>query len=622
MPEPLAQAKTNIFRRHAPEIALAVLALVTFGGRLGAMELWGKREQRAVAEALNTVDENNWLVATIQCRPRLEKPPLPRWTTAALMTVTGLRDEWIVRLPNALSALAMIGLVYGLGRRMAGRSAGLAAGLILLSTFFFVIESRQAGNDGPLAFFTTLALYAAFRRLHGGPASEPPGLPGDLLGSKGWSVACWAAMGLGFLSKGPIAAILPALAVVPYLLLSRRLKVGGLALLSVPGIVAFVLLALSWPVPVVLSDPRAAKIWWLEMGQKAGAAGITHHRQRSFLREWPWLTAPWTLLATWAVVAVPLVAWRSKTRPVAWFAWSWAVTNFAMFCLWSVAKPNYYVPCEPGVALLCGLAWVSLLQTARGATIGTSARARRFVQFHWLILIAVAAAAPVLVIMAVRSAPWMADKLAPEMARLILPAVCVCAAVLALGVATSVVAWRRRADSGVLAGMVGGMALAMVIGYASVVPRFNAAKSHRALAADLNHFLSRDVSTVMFFRELDEGLWFYLKDRALAPVPGSAPKYSKAADLQEAFANNTLVYDDAERNGIERQVLVDWLKGSEHQSPYVLIREKVYKAWKLDLDKLANDVYHEPDIDRPNPLVLLRVKTRAEIASAAKPERK
>ena len=182
MSEAIAPGEPRFFRRYAPEIALALMALVTFGARLGAMDLWGKREQRAVAEALNTVDENNWLVATIQSRPRLEKPPLPRWTTALLMTATGLRDEWVVRLPSALSAIAMIGLVYGLGRRMAGRQAGLAAGLILLSTFFFVIESRQAGNDGPLAFFTTLAVYAAFRRLHGGPADEPPGLPGDRLG--------------------------------------------------------------------------------------------------------------------------------------------------------------------------------------------------------------------------------------------------------------------------------------------------------------------------------------------------------------------------------------------------------------------------------------------------------
>jgi 4-amino-4-deoxy-L-arabinose transferase-like glycosyltransferase len=104
-------------RRRAPEAALALVAVAVFLGFLGSVDLWGKREQRASAEAIDTIDHGRWLVAEIQGRPRLEKPPLPRWTTAALMRLTGRRDEGIVRLPGALAALGMVGLVYGLGRR-------------------------------------------------------------------------------------------------------------------------------------------------------------------------------------------------------------------------------------------------------------------------------------------------------------------------------------------------------------------------------------------------------------------------------------------------------------------------------------------------------------------------
>src|SRR6185437_6640656 len=115
-------------RRFGMEIVLGVLASLVFVGCLGAVDLWGKREQRASAEALDTVDQNHWLVAQIQGRPRLEKPPLPRWTIATLITLTGRRDEWIIRLPSALAAIGTIGLVYGLGRRLGGRAVGLSAG--------------------------------------------------------------------------------------------------------------------------------------------------------------------------------------------------------------------------------------------------------------------------------------------------------------------------------------------------------------------------------------------------------------------------------------------------------------------------------------------------------------
>src|SRR4051812_33009824 len=215
-------------RRFGPEAVLAVLAGLVFLGFLGAIDLWGKREQRASAEAIDTIDHDHWLGAKIQGRPRLGKPPLPRWAIGTLMRLTGRRDEWMVRLPSALAALGMVGLVYGLGRRLGGRSVGLASGMALTSLVFFIVELRQAGNDGPLAFFTTLALYAAWRRVNGdgigvGLASSAVDVPA---GSRAWNFVLYGALGLGFLSKGPIVVVLAALTLVPYLALVGRLGSG------------------------------------------------------------------------------------------------------------------------------------------------------------------------------------------------------------------------------------------------------------------------------------------------------------------------------------------------------------------------------------------------------------
>ena len=56
-----------------------------------------------------------------------------------------------------------------------------------------------------------------------------------------------------------------------------------------------------------------------------------------------------------------------------------------MFCFWSVAKPNYYLPCLPGVALLCGIEWVRLTRWRVGAgSIGESRPAG--LQLHWVVL--------------------------------------------------------------------------------------------------------------------------------------------------------------------------------------------------------------------------------------------
>ena len=70
-------------------------------------------------------------------------------------------------------ALATAALTYELGRRMGGRRLALASAMALCTTGLFVSEFRQAGNDGPLGLFTTLALYAAWRRLHGERGATP-----------------------------------------------------------------------------------------------------------------------------------------------------------------------------------------------------------------------------------------------------------------------------------------------------------------------------------------------------------------------------------------------------------------------------------------------------------------
>lgn len=587
-----------------PERVLAVLAVVVFLGFLGGPDLWGKREQRSAAETIDTIDAQHWLVAEIQCRPRLEKPPLPRWTIASLMLLTGRQDEWIVRLPSALSALGMVWLTYLLGRRIAGRDVAFAAGLALCSSLFFIIEMRQAGNDGPLAFFTTLAIYAAWRRLHGNALDAPLGAPAEQRGDRRWLDLMYAAFGLGFLCKGPIVVLVTAIAVLPYLALNRRLRPGLRALWSFRGLGLFGLLALSWPVPVILADQNAVRVWLLEMGQKAGGAGVQHHQSREILAaEWFWLSAPWSVVATWAVVW-PIVRRGRGMAPSQWLPWCWAVLNLAMFCAWTVAKPNYFLPCLPAVALLVGLEWERLVALSRGLD-REAIRARVVLQLHWVLLFVVAMVAPVLV-----------GRFQPSY----LPWASLASASLAVGVVASAWIWRRGGSAAVLSPLVAGLAVCILVAYGVVAPRENASRSHRALASRLDAILPAETRTVMFFHELDEGLWFYLRDRHLEPVPRSTPKYNDGFDMLEEYRNGAKALDlqtwAQMRRDRQKQILVEWLGSRDRPSPYVLIRAKYYDIFAPDLAGMAEVVFRERDVKR-NDLVLLRAMDPPVVALPA-----
>jgi hypothetical protein len=282
-----------------------------------------------------------------------------------------------------------------------------------------------------------------------------------------------------------------------------------------------------------------------------------------------------------------------------------------MFCLWKVAKPNYYLPCLPGVALLTGIEWVRLTRAAR--EVGREAtQARRILQFHWVLLIVAALVAPVVV-----------GQIAPEfLGWSLVPAVA-----LAASVVLSAAAWRRGADALVLAPLVAAIAVGVGVVYGAIGPKLNARYSHRGLAERLERQLPADTRIVRFYRELDEGLWFYLHDRDIQPVPNSQPRYNRGADLLDDFARKTIIWDDNARIKADAQVLIDWLQSDDRTEEYVLIRTKAYdllsrpQFFGPELGGLVQPVLREANLNR-HEVVLLHAPTRHPVASGARRPRR
>lgn len=613
MSEGLMISTRSVCTRRWPEILVGLLACLVFLGSLGSIELWGKREQRAAAEALDTVENGHWLVAEIQGRPRLEKPPLPRWTAAALLAWTGRRDEWIIRLPGALAGLAIAGLVYSLGRAMGGRGLGLAAAMILCTTALFVSELRQAGNDGPLALFTTLALYAAWRRLHGARsrgersndvevAIEPPG-------DRKWSILFHAALGLGFLCKGPIILLLAGFTVVPSLAVRRRLRSGLRQLADPLGLVLFLALAASWPILVVLNDPEALGVWATEMGQKTGALAVGDEVRSGLALGLPLLSLPWAVLAVAGTVlpCVPNRQVRVRWKPEALaFVWWWSIGNLAMFSLWSVAKPNYFVPCLAGLALLAAMTWIRLCRVARNRAASVSRRwARGLLWLQFSVLLVCGAAAPAL------SRTCLSDPPAGWLA--------VISVLTLLSLAVGFWIWRRGGSVRAIVPFTGACALGVVIAYGPVARVDNPARGHRSLASRLERIVPSSATTIRFFHEIDEGLWFYMKGRRLAPVPGSQPQYSNAHDklgrpIQDKTPRKTSS-GPLVRTREQIQALQDWVRGPGRDEPYFLIRSDMYERLAPNLAGLVTPLFQESETARKG-LLLLRVNDPAPRVAA------
>ena len=144
---------------------LAVIAAIVILPGLGAQSLanWD--------EAIYGVVTREFLAhpgLTLRYGDRLwfEKPPLAFWLMAASSSVFGL-TEFALRLPSAIFGIAAIVLQYLAGRRLAGRTAGVLAAMLLLGVPQFVAYSRLAMIDVPLTSLgmlsVVLLLYAKIR---------------------------------------------------------------------------------------------------------------------------------------------------------------------------------------------------------------------------------------------------------------------------------------------------------------------------------------------------------------------------------------------------------------------------------------------------------------------------
>jgi 4-amino-4-deoxy-L-arabinose transferase-like glycosyltransferase len=164
------------------------LGAVLIGVGLGLRDPWPADEPRFALVAREMVRTGQWLFPQIGGDWYADKPPLFFWLIASCYALLGsLRVAFL--LPSLLAALATVALVYDLARRVWSREVGLAAGWLLLVTFQFVWQGRQAQIDALLCFWITLSLYGLLRHLLLGPAWR-------------WYCIGFAAAGFGIVTKG------------------------------------------------------------------------------------------------------------------------------------------------------------------------------------------------------------------------------------------------------------------------------------------------------------------------------------------------------------------------------------------------------------------------------------
>lgn len=344
-----------IFNETRRRWFLLALTIFTFFFLLGSRALNEPDEGRYSEIAREMIETGNWLVPQLWYLPHLDKPPMTYWLVAASMKIFG-QNEWAVRLPVALAGISGVWATFLLGFSLGGRRVGFWSALILQTSLLYFVMSRFLTTDIILTQFTVWAIYFFWRGWQELNSEFKIQNPNFFL----WHLAGWAAIALGFLTKGPIALAIPIVSFAALLIFHRKeiskKKIFFAGLLA--GFALFLTLSAPWFLAVFQRVPQSAH--FMIFGQAAGhLLGTTiKNRHGSFFYFFGILTVgllPWTILLGWL--------WRknhwrnldSKSKD-GWLLLNvWAIFTFALFSFSQSKLPPYILPIFPALAILLAL---------------------------------------------------------------------------------------------------------------------------------------------------------------------------------------------------------------------------------------------------------------------------
>lgn len=347
----------------SPRVVLSLLlafAICPYFVGLGDSSIWDANEAFYVETPREMLESGDYVSPTFNYEPRLNKPVLSYWIVAGFYWLFGLSVA-VQRLPIALAAMVLIATAFFLARAAhpspaatrdsGGRTeAALWAALGLAITPRLLMFARRIFIDVYISMFMGLTLlffalserYPARRRL--------------------FLVLMYASVGVGVLTKGPVAVVLPGLVFGLYLAMRGELRRYSEMMIPA-GILIVLAIAVPW-YAILYSRDGWTHIGSFFLGENLAryteGYGVESDRGPFFYisvlfsDSFPWSTF---------LFASSVAAWRARRSTAAddgvsrlrTLLWLWVIVIVAFFSI-SAAKQDLYIfPIVPAVAALAGV---------------------------------------------------------------------------------------------------------------------------------------------------------------------------------------------------------------------------------------------------------------------------
>jgi 4-amino-4-deoxy-L-arabinose transferase-like glycosyltransferase len=194
-------------------LIIGIISAVLFIPFLGRVHLFDWDEINFAESAREMIVTGDYLTVQINFVPFWEKPPLFIWMQVLSMKIFGI-NEFAARFPNAICGIVTLVLLYGIGKRLFNNKFGLIWVMVYAGSVLPFFYFKSGIIDPWFNLFIFLGVYFFILYSH------------QELGEAKWLQALLSGffIGLGVLTKGPVAFLIFAITAF-VLLIIRRFKV-------------------------------------------------------------------------------------------------------------------------------------------------------------------------------------------------------------------------------------------------------------------------------------------------------------------------------------------------------------------------------------------------------------
>ncbi|WP_372744551.1 ArnT family glycosyltransferase [Lutibacter sp.] len=298
-------------------------------------------EARNFITAREMVQENNWLLTTMNGEARYQKPPLPTWFSAVSGLIFGISNVFALRLPAALMVLFLGIFLYLFSLKLnLTKQHSFINALILITSFYVFAIINEAPWDIYAHGFMLAGIYYLFQLFE---EHKPI-----------WKHTVLAAffIGLSILSKGPVslfALFLPFLISYGIIFKFKNIKAKIVPFIAV--LILFVIIGGWWFIYVRLADPAA----FLEIATKE-TGNWASYNVKPFYYYWSFFSQS----GIWAIPALisliyPYLIKKVAHKKVYKFTFWWVIIAVILLSLIPEKKPRYLMPVLIPLALNIGI---------------------------------------------------------------------------------------------------------------------------------------------------------------------------------------------------------------------------------------------------------------------------